>query len=500
MHLRTFVSALFAVAFLFSWTGWSNEAPAAPPVQWSQIKGWKNLGHRFVGALDEKGNVLAIYDLSYPDLMSRLPFTLIGGRKVSKSEIIKVIWSAKFNPELDPKLAEDAIDELEKAQPGPIDNGSLPQEWWKQLPWKNPRMLGNQEPEVFRLSDLNLRYGMKSKDQSAFDQAVKDLETAFAESEGTQAAQGLMDRFEFRRLEAGSYEVSYLSHETQRGVSKPRKIADLVSTKHEFLVAFKLEVAKQSFGKAVSFIPGNILAALVGTAVERFFHFHELVLRSHQNMLVEALQTIQEGKSNALQPGEMNRAIEAISFAQSSVLSGWKWLWKKPTEEWAKEASKQLEFSDKNQIWLNKNQWKQSSLNPRFSFGLDSSGQLHRLFVLSSGKPNSKSGPATAIDFNNINQIKNRRLGLEVMSTAVEFGHRFIPIAGGLIKRAYEQFVEDPANRARIWEARLTWNLEERTQEDHATNLGVLDQQRVNPLFQNRAQMEALIQARRKLL
>ncbi|MEQ1877987.1 MAG: hypothetical protein ABL958_15195, partial [Bdellovibrionia bacterium] len=94
------------------------------------------------------------------------------------------------------------------------------------------------------------------------------------------------------------------------------------------------------------------------------------------------------------------------------------------------------------------------------------------------------------------------RIFVEVMSAAVVFGTKFItiPYVGSLIKKAYMQFVEKPVDDAKIWESRMTVHLEGRVKEDHTSDLGLLDRQRVNPLFQSREKMNALIAARKQMI
>ncbi|MEQ1876076.1 MAG: hypothetical protein ABL958_05485, partial [Bdellovibrionia bacterium] len=101
-----------------------NAKPTSPAVQLADVKAWKPLGHRWAGALNAKGEMIAIYDLSYPDLLSRFPFSVMGGRQVSKKDVIQMIWDAKFNPDVDKKTADKAIAELQKVESAPIEEQS----------------------------------------------------------------------------------------------------------------------------------------------------------------------------------------------------------------------------------------------------------------------------------------------------------------------------------------------------------------------------------------
>jgi hypothetical protein len=477
--------------------------PTSPAVQWTSVKAWKPLGNRWAGALNAQGEMIAIYDLSYPDFLSKFPFAVIGGRSVSKADIIKMIWESKFNPDVDKKVADEAISELEKTESGPIVDGGLPANWWKNVSWKNARAQSNEEPSFFTLSEINLRAGIKQKDLKKFNDAIAGIESALNDLEGSGFGDGFLDRFQFQRLAPGTYEVQYVT--SARGVSKPRKIADLSSTKVEFFNTMKLELAKQVLDQVTGLIPGEIIKAVVETVVSRFFHFHKLVLSGHQNMLVELLNSIQDGTSIAsgsMTDPERLKAIEAISFAQSSLLTSFKWIWKKPTDEWNKDVKKNEDQATAGVNWIAQHNLKMAGLNKRFAYSLDPATQITKLLNLAKDKPNSKNGPTVAIDYSKPDTPFKFRMFIEVMSTAVTFGTKFIPIpyAGSVIKKAYSQFVEKPVDNAKIWESRMTVHLESRTQEDHTSDLSILDHQRVNPLFQSREKMNALISARKQMI
>ncbi|MEQ1877186.1 MAG: hypothetical protein ABL958_11100, partial [Bdellovibrionia bacterium] len=374
--------------------------PTSPAVQWADVKGWKPLGHRWAGALNAKGEIIAIYDLAYPNLLSSFPFATIGARNVSKADIIKMIFDSKFNPNVDKKVADDAINELEKTQSGPIVDGALPANWWKNVAWNNSRAQSNDEPSSFSLSEINLRAGLKTKDLKTFNDAIAGIESALNDLEGAGTGDQFLNRFQFQRVASGTYEVRYVSN--GRGVSKPRKIADLASTKVEFFNTMKLELAKQVLDQVVGLIPGEIVKALVETVVSRFFHFHKLVLSGHQNMAVELLNSIQDGtpiSGATMTDTERLKAVEAISFAQSSLLSSFKWIWKKPTDEWEKDLKKNETQAQAGIDWVTQHNLKITALNKRFAYSLDPSSQILKLLNLAKDKPNAKNGPLAAIDY-----------------------------------------------------------------------------------------------------
>lgn len=480
--------------------------PTSPAVRFTDVKAWKPLGHRWAGALNDKGEMIAIYDLAYPDFLSKFPFSVIGGRSIKKTEIVQTIWDAKFNPEIDKKVADKAIADLRTLSSGPIDDGAFPTNWWKSIPWKNmKRAATNDEPATFRLSDINLRSTIKSKDLKKFDEAIKGIEEALNTAEGTGAGDHFLERFEFTRVASGTFQVQYLNLGNARAVSQPRKIADLSSTKVEFYNSMKLELAKQVIDYATGLITVPVLNAIVDTAVSRFFHFHKLVMSGHQNMVLELIRTMEENGSPlmaSMTESEKLKAIEALSFAQTSLLMSWKWIWKKPVDEWRKAVQKDETEAKAGMEWLSKHNMQVAQLNNRFAFSMDPATQVKKLLLMAKDAPNSKTGPVVAIDYSRPNTPYQYRVFIEAMSAAVNFGTKFItiPLVGSAIKKAYTYVVERPLDNAKIWESRLAVHLEARTGEDHSATLATLDHQRVNPLFQSREKMTALIMARKQML
>ncbi|MGE3973987.1 MAG: hypothetical protein AB7F59_05625 [Bdellovibrionales bacterium] len=477
--------------------------PTSPPVQWTDVKSWKPFGHRWAGALNAQSEMIAIYDLSYPNLLSTFPFTTIGGSKIRKSDILKMILEAKLNPNVNQKDADKAIDELQKTQGGAIVDGELPANWWKNVVWKNFRAQNNDEPSLFALSEINIGAGLKANDLKKLEDAISGIESALNDLEGVGTGNQFMNRFQFQRVAPGTFEVQYVTNGL--GVSKPRKIVDLMSTKVEFYNTMKLELAKQVLDQTIGLIPGEIVKALVETVVSRFFHFHKLVLSGHQNMAVELVNSIQDGTpipGTALTNSERLKAVEAISFAQSSLLTSFKWIWQKPADEWEKDLKKHEDQAQAGINWVAQHDLKISTLNRRFAYSLDPMTQVMKLLNLAKDKPNAKNGPIAAIDFSRPETLYKYRLLVEVMSAAVVFGTKFIPVpyVGTVIKKAYTQFVEKPVDDAKIWESRMTVHLEGRSLEDHTLDFSILDHQRVNPLFQSRENMNALIKARKRMI
>jgi hypothetical protein len=479
--------------------------PDRPEVQWTQIQGWKNLGHRWAGALNNKGEVIAIYDLSYPNLLSGFPFAYIGGRKISKKDVLGMIWSAKFDPDADQKLVDETIEDLQKPDQGPIEDGALPKNWFKEIPWKKNRVaFANVEPMQFRISDMDLNSIVKKPKD--FAKYIKQVEDAMNALEGQGFGSKFLDGFQFSRISEGAYQISWSAQSARAGVTKPKKIADLASTKVEFYNTMKFEIAKQALSNALDLIPLQMVQALVDTAVDRFFHFHSLVAGTHRNMVLEALNSAHDGTgalSNIdLTASEKEKAIEALSFAETSLWMDWKWIWKKPTQEWLIAVQKDQDKAKLSMDWLNQHHMKTTQLNPRFGFSFDPTTQLKKLVVLSFDKPNAKNGPKAAIDYSNLNANYNSRMFMEISTAAVVFGTHFIPVpyVGSLVKRAFKQFVEKPYKTARIWEGRLSVHLEERGEQQNLSELSILDRQRLNPLFPSRQETNDLIAKRRQLI
>jgi hypothetical protein len=300
-----------------------------------------------------------------------------------------------------------------------------------------------------------------------------------------------------------SYVLSWIPSGHSWG--QPKKIADLKNIKWGFTEALKWEAIEAAVDQIAGLITVPIAGAIVDTALDRFFHFHKLVRRTHENMVLEFLADIQgDGgvfPANSLSADEARRAIESLSFAQSSLTSGWKWLWKRPYEEWQKNVAKEEERRKQGVQWLEEKGFQIETLNPRFAKSRDNTG-AEQLRVLSLDKPHKKNGPWTAVNPAQPEKIFRQRLGLEILSTGVVFGTKLIPVIGGPLRTIYKKLVLEPVKKARVAEAQMTAHLEQRQAQgtDWSSELVQLDHQRVNPLFLSREKTFELIRTRKEKL
>jgi hypothetical protein len=127
---------------------------AAKPVQWEDITDWKEFGTRWAAAQNQDGKVIAIYDLSFPKLLSRVPLGLMGTRQVKKSEVLSMIKEFKKDPSTDPKKADEAIAKVRNLKGDAIEDEIFPENWFTQIPWKN-KIRAMSEPTSFDLSEID---------------------------------------------------------------------------------------------------------------------------------------------------------------------------------------------------------------------------------------------------------------------------------------------------------------------------------------------------------
>ena len=70
--------------------GWGDQ-----PSKWTDVKSWQPVGNRFATAYGEDGQLLALYDLSYPSLRKKISLGVIGSPMIGPGTLIDAAlrWS-----------------------------------------------------------------------------------------------------------------------------------------------------------------------------------------------------------------------------------------------------------------------------------------------------------------------------------------------------------------------------------------------------------------------
>ena len=123
------------------------------------------------------------------------------------------------------------------------------------------------------------------------------------------------------------------------------------------------------------------------------------------------------------------------------------------------ELANERRNRQQNLEWLGQHDSIQVSFSESFSH-TSPQDLLERWFCLKNATPDPEIGPLTLLDFRDPGAIFERRINIEVSTTAVVFASSFVPIVGGVIGDLYESLVAASEDRNRIWEARLISALE----------------------------------------
>jgi hypothetical protein len=272
------------------------------------------------------------------------------------------------------------------------------------------------------------------------------------------------------------------------------------------------DALEDALSGAISQIKIPLLSALVGSGVDCYFHFEDLILASHQEMLMEMLTEAEQGAPSTpvsfaqLSPSERLATARYLVMAETGLEWSWSWLYEDSEKEWRKRMADDEANALASADWLKQNGMQWTPINARFGIAFDPKGGGEKyLDILPLLAAYQGSQPSVAVNYDDTNAIRNERLGLESAAVGVDFATNFIPIpfVGTASNWIYDGLALAPANVARHWEARLSVVLEELQQngnQNWSAELDALDAQRVNPFELTRASMEQLIVARRKMM
>ncbi len=508
-HKIVGTSSLFFLTFVVN-------ASAPNPVQWGDIKGWKELGSRTAAALSSSGQVIAIYDFSFPEMDKAIFLGSVGAQKVDLSVVIDQIQKNNQKDEAESEVdsvdVDAAVSALSAAQKNHQAQGAFPKKWWKKLPWRvGLKSEATHAPGKFNLAEID--FALVARDPKRFEEKIIEAKNALWSAEDQSLiskimSENFLQQFEFIRQKGGAYSLFWHpAHEAtdqgEKQISLPKKMVDLVDINEGMRRALAWDLFKTALDEAMNQLTVPIAGALLGTAANRFFHYYNLLVKSHQDMIFEFLSLAEEGAASfspysALTQQDRLLAGQSLLLAQSTLKTAWQWHFKDPAQEWLKVMKTDQERADEAMRWLVEHKALPVRLNERFGMATtpDLDGDI---FLLSLWSDKKSHIPLMAVSHQEPLKIKNLRSRFEATTVAIEFGSHFIPIAGGVIRWVYESLLEEPINQAKRWEARLGGFFEERMQEggeNWENDLDLLDAQRINPFELSHQKAWELVKAR----
>ncbi len=487
-------------------------------VQWEEIRGWRNLGPRWAGGLDQSGRLIALYDLSYPTIQDRIPLgaldfvlanydTVLGLLRQARGQMVSISGDNEKTEEY--KKATEAIQAMEEIKKDSEKNklmqaGSiLPANWWKEIPWKQSLKIRSDAaaPTHFFLSDVNYRAVVK--DWARFDQLMQKLGADF------------LDRMEFVLNSHGGYDFYWSPQRSNRVISdlpapsQPLKIADLRSPHCGIQEGMLQSTFASLLGQVIGQISLPVVAGFIQMAGGQWMDFQAELRRAHQAMALEMLESVEEDTSSSspfstLSAPEREAFGSYLMYSQSSKLTAWLWYFKSPVTTWAKQKEAANSQAGNSESYLLNHDQSINRLNLRFGVGTDSQS-VKRLYLLAAPRYWNIFSPVVAIDYGHPNRIRNERALVEAGHSLVKFLEAFvtIPFVGRIASSAYDYLIEGPMHAGQYWEARLSAHLlletpPNGTQSNWDYELDLIRQQMINPFEETRENQIRLIQGRRE--
>lgn len=472
---------------------WKFDAPADSTVlrisesaNTDETASWKAVGHRWAAAYDRNGKLAALYDLSFAELDQRISLGVIGTQKAGFSRILGSIMDAqKKSGSIHPLLGE-TVRLLKEETQAQLVNDEMPENWWKAVPWKN-QIRGESAPTEFTLADID--YDSILDQPESFWKEIRQAENA-AEGGEPILGKNFLKQISFVKRAEGGYVVYWTP---SKRALHPRKMADFRRVKEGLERALTVLATEKALSVAIDQIPIPPVAALLNTAVDRFFYYRTQSIRTRQEMILEMLNSDSPSFSGFTE--EEKRKIAAYQYYRFSTFkSSLRWVFTDPESVWENEKQDELETAAESLQWLKKNGIRTQVLNPRFAMD-----EGRSIYLLSRYSPGKTEGPYVGLDSIRPNAIRARRMDMELLSTAVRYSLYFVPFGGFLLAWAYDWLVSNPEEMHRRWEWRLIAELEERSLagENWDKELDALYAQTVNPFETGREASERLIQKRK---
>src|SRR5690606_34406540 len=121
------------------------------------------------------------------------------------------------------------------------------------------------------------------------------------------------------------------------------------------------EIAWSLYQKAISFAVDQIptvpvVSALIGTAMDRYFTYRSMLVKSHNAMAYEMLNSAANGEPisgfDSLSEEDGVHAAVSMILAEAGVFSAWKWIFKKPSSKWRGTRKDENKQGEKSLNWL----------------------------------------------------------------------------------------------------------------------------------------------------
>ncbi len=477
------------------------------PVKFKDVKGWQKLGPTFLGGLDADGNLMAVYDLTFPSLLDRVRLGVLDLRKNNLDNVTRRLRDVKNYGNLsrvDEKKVNESLATLEKFMTGPaqknlLETGTvLPAGWWKSIPWKHSVMgLSNEAPKRFFLSDLNVP--VIATDFKLFQSQLKKI------GEGD-----LLNQIEFVKSNIG-YQIYFTPQNTlammdSDVISEPRKIVDLHCPNCGIITSVGYDALRVTLKSMMSLIPVPIVAGLATAGINEYFSFKRELMQAH---IVMALELIREAEKNenadspfrSLTDQQRKDVTHYLLLAQSSLESSVNWIITTPEADWIKQGSKDLAQAHDSENYLSQRGTKLELLNPRFAFGMAPNGH-NKIYSLAAFRYWNLLSPFVAIDYSHPYRNFYERIAIETGYILINFLSPFSPYpgVGSAVAEVYKVLLEDRMHDVQRWESRLTAHLSVRASlgETWKDELDILAVQTINPFEISPEQGLELANERRK--
>ncbi len=467
-------------------------------VQFENIRHWSPLGNEYAAGYDERGKLLAIYDLTYQstsseEFLHRSVLGTIGIGSMSFRELLRLIREAIEHREALLHDANDTVihsswshedlsrmhqwlDHIE-SQYGDTTS-SLQGDWWTKVPLQKAFQTKN-GAQVFRLSDVDWEHTMSRYHLRKFRHKLRELEKQISELLEMDASH-IFERLAFRRNAQGSFELIQLPTANLSPNARPSKVIDFVRYQSSFAYQTLYALMKESLASLSNVVPNPVLSALIRYAIYRWFALYEAQLSFHRFRAFELLSQGERGEASSfslLTADERMRGGVYVLSHESSLLYN---IFKPKRETYYYQTLKaELANIEHNTRWAQQNNF---SLNPLSKLYFQASDAKSQNYLLLMGaRPRFVQRPLLAIQYQKPSAERTRRNILYSLNDLLACLSFPLPGIGYLASLVFDVFVMDDVRNAQKWDARLVSYLRKLGDHDFSRELEILYAQRVNP-------------------
>lgn len=514
-----------AFVFCFSLSAqsrYSNENSvfsSEEPVKIEEVVSWRAMGSQWAAGSNSAGEVIAIYDLSYPyhsfqKFLGELDPTGSGYQQLidlvtqarnawlSRSALHSDALSAEEIDRL--HQVDEALLELQDLKAKMDDPKVAGQEiqssafWWKSVPWKSgDHGKGLQAPEHFFLSDIN--YKDLVVDYEEFEALLKQLD------------QVALEQFEFVKSSTGKYQIHWTSGKISKksessiatALSAPFKIADLRCT-HCATHDGMSPSMRGAVVQLLALIPVPYISSMIGIALSELFLFQEELLYNHQEMLLEWVRSQEEIGSlstHGVTESQRQLILQSVLHSRMSAQDAEGRSASDYLKEWTMQENGALQQAGMALQHLTQSGKNVTLLNPRFGIEKGENSKI-KIYSLSASIYYNLFSTPVAYDSTSPTWIRNQRLAIEIGHILSQFSGIFIPnrTLAYVLASAFEWLLEVPMHRLQHWEARLTAHLLglNAAGENWDLAISALLSQAINPLELSATERALVVEGRRK--